>query len=671
MSFLRTLRDRFADAVAAVTDKSVDDPTVAQMASLVKPASASKGGPSFGDYQANMAMPLAKSLGRNPQVVAQQIIDAVDVDDLCEPPSIAGPGFINLVLKDELLARRAASLLDESSQDPSTLGIEPTRHPRTIIVDFSSPNVAKPMHVGHLRSTVIGDALQRLLRRLGHNVTSDNHIGDWGTQFGMILWGYKHLLDDNAYRSQPVVELARLYRTVNDLIAYQTAVANLPALEAAIEPARDAVDKLKAEAEPADKKLAKAHRKAVARAEAEAKAAAGRAADANSMVVNLPSELKAIADAHPDIATAARQETARLHRGDEENLRLWNEFLPYCLQALDTMYHRLGVSFDQTKGESYYQPRLPQTVQRLLDEGLAEESNGAVVVFPKDAGPDDAPLIVRKTDGAYTYGTTDLATIEHRVDDEHADQILYVVDARQSEHFDRVFETAARMGERYADVAYHHVSFGTVMGDDRRPFKTRSGTNIGLDSLIDEAIEKARAVVDANEDAKPDGVDRLSDLQRQQVAELVGVGAVKYADLKHNRESDYVFDWDKMLATNGDTATYMQYAYARTRSILRKSGETISSGPIDLGEPAERALALKLLQYPDAVEAVGQELRPHLLTAYLFELAGLFSTFFDQCPVLKADDAATRTSRLRLVDLTGRVIKDGLALLGIETAEQM
>ena len=666
MSVLRSLRERFAAAVAAVTSQPVEAPETQRLAEMVKPASGGKAA-AFGDYQANMAMPLGKSLGQPPRDVAEQLIAAVDVADLCEPPSVAGPGFINLTLKSDMLAERVAAL-----QSDDRLGVAMAAEPRTVIVDFSSPNVAKPMHVGHLRSTVIGDALQRVLRRLGHHVTSDNHIGDWGTQFGMILWGYKHLLDEAAYKSQPVEELARLYRTVTQLSAYQKAVADRSKLAAAIDAAREQHAALAAQNIPEDKKLAKTHRKSLSKAEAAVKSAEAALAAANATIAGLPDDLKAVADQHADIATAARLETAKLHAGDDENRRLWNEFLPYCLQALETVYERLGVAFDVTKGESHFQPRLAGTVAKLKAAGLADESDGAVVVFPESG--QGAPLIVQKTDGAFTYGTTDLATIEERIEDDGADQILYVVDARQGEHFDRVFETARRLGDAYAAADYRHVSFGTVLGEDGRPFKTRSGDTVGLESLLDEAVVQARGIIDENEAGKPDDVPKLSDADREAIATLVGLGGIKYADLKHNRESDYKFDWSKMLAKNGDTATYMQYAYARTRSILRKAaaaGSELTHGPIALASDAERALALKLLQYPEAVEAVGQELRPHLLTTYLFELAGAFSTFFEQCPVLQADDDATRASRLRLVDLTGRVVRDGLALLGIETTEQM
>ena len=672
MSLLSTLRDRFAAAVAAVTNLDPDDPqTAPQLAALVemvKPSGVGRDGKKLADYQANMAMPLGKQLGRNPQLVAQQLIDALDVADLCERPEIAGPGFINLTLKPSVVAERAAAMLGDD-----TLGVRPTDAPQTVIIDFSSPNVAKPMHVGHLRSTVIGDALQRTLRRLGHRVISDNHVGDWGTQFGMILFGYKHLLDEAAYASDPVGELARLYRAVNAMIAYQAAKRDEPSLKDAIQTAEEERSRAHALPEPEGKKEKKAHKKVVARADAAANAAVAKHAAAVNAIATLPEDLKAVAESHDDIATAARRETAKLHAGDEENTRLWNAFLPQCLAALQSVYDRLGVRFDQTKGESHYNPRLPGTVQTLRDRGLATDSDGAVVVFSPTAGDGAAPLIVQKSDGAFTYGTTDLATIQERIEEDRADAILYVVDSRQAEHFDRVFEIARLLGDDYAAASYVHVSFGSVLDETGKPMKTRAGDNVGLESLLDEAVAQARAVVDENEAAKPDDA-QLDEEHRQRVAALVGLGGIKYADLKHNRESDYKFEWSKMLAKNGDTATYMQYAYARTRSILRRAeaaGAHVTSGPIAVDEPAEAALATKLAQYPEALEAVAQDYRPNMLTAYLFELAGAFSTFFEQCPVLKADDEATRSSRLRLVDLTGRVIKDGLGLLGIETAEQM
>ena len=687
MSLLTTLRVRFAQAVADLTTLDLNAPETAALALMVRPSAEQKkggkpggkgGAVALGDYQANMAMPLGKQLGRQPQLVAQQLIDRVEVADVCEPPTIAGPGFINLAVRDAVIAEQAAALLGDDS-----LGITPTEQPRTIVVDFSSPNVAKPMHVGHLRSTVIGDALQRVLRRLGHRVISDNHIGDWGTQFGMILWGYKHLLDEAAYASTPVEELARLYRTVVQLQSYQRARNELPTLEDAVAPMQAAAQRARDEPEPtADdpkeaKKLAKQHKKAVARAEANAAAAVSAVESAKATIAALPDELKPLAEQHDDIATAARLETAKLHAGDAENRRLWEEFLPHCLASLQQVYDRLGIHFDQAKGESHFQPRLAGTVEKLQAAGLASESDGAVVVFPRDVDPaaddDAAPLIVRKSDGAFTYATTDLATIEERLEDERADAMLYVVDARQAEHFQRVFQTAAKLFASDPPPEFRHVAFGTVLGEDGRPFKTRAGDTVGLESLLDEAVSQARRIVEENEAAKPDD-ERLADDQRDRIAELVGLGGVKYADLKHNRESDYAFSWEKMLSKTGDTATYLQYAYARTRGILRKAaaaGTEVVEGPIDVSSPAERALALKLLRYPEAVEAVAAELRPHLLTTYLFELAGAFSTFFEQCPVLRADDEASRASRVRLVELTGRVLRDGLSLLGIAVSERM
>jgi arginyl-tRNA synthetase len=667
MNPLSLLRERFAAALAGFTS----DPL--PYAEMVKPAQDAR----FGDFQANCAMPLAKQVGAKPRDLALQIVSRLEVADLCEPPDVAGPGFINLRLRDDWLAARVSALASDER-----LGVAPAEQPRTIVVDFSAPNVAKPMHVGHLRSTVIGAALVRILRELGHTVVGDNHIGDWGTQFGMIIYGYKHFRDDAAYQQNPVQELARLYRLVNQLCDYHESIVELPRQREALA-RREAeakalsagggdkgtggpADKAKKEFEKSLKKLRREvdeQREAVASLEKKAAAVEGDAA------------LGPLAAAHADIVRLTRQETARLHAGDPENRRLWNEFLPHCLAALQRIYDRLEIRFDITLGESFYDPLLAGVVADLEAKGLATESNGAKCVFLEG---NDAPFIIQKGDGAYTYATTDLATIRYRVSELHADEILYVVDHRQSEHFKLLFETARRWG--YADVGLRHVVFGTVMGPDGRPYKTRSGDTVGLESLLDEAVAKARQIVAANDDARRDDQDRpapeLSEAQRDAIAEVVGLGGIKYADLKHGRDSDYVFDYDKMLAMTGDTATYMQYAYARLCGIFRKGAvarETLRNGPqaVVLGPPAERALALELCRFEEALLAVAVDARPNQLTQYLFELAGKLTAFYEHCPVLKAEDEATRQSRLRLVDLTGRVIERGLGLLGIGVCEQM
>jgi arginyl-tRNA synthetase len=362
-------------------------------------------------------------------------------------------------------------------------------------------------------------------------------------------------------------------------------------------------------------------------------------------------------------------ETAALHAGDKTNRGLWERFLPACLEANDRIYRRLHVTFDHTLGESFYEDRLADVVADLTKRGLVKESDGAKCVFIDGI---DAPFIVQKKDGAFLYATTDLATIQYRVETWSPDAILYVVDHRQSLHFEQLFATARKWG--FDKIELTHISFGTVLGEDGKPYKTRSGTAVGLDGLLDEAVERALAIVSANDDAREKPL--LSDSERKQVAERVGIGAIKYADLSHNRTSDYVFSYDKMLAMQGNTAAYMQYSYARVSSIFAKGGVDVTelrrrSDALKFVQPAERTLALSLLQFSEALERVAGDYRPNHLTAYLFDLASKYSSFFENCPVLKADTDKTRTSRLLLCDLTARTIAHGLRLLGIEVVERM
>jgi arginyl-tRNA synthetase len=603
MKILDLIQHQFRDALAGLT------PDVEKYVAMVKPTA----NPQHGDYQANCAMSLAKELGKKPRDVAVQIAERLPLGEMLERPEVAGPGFINLRLqRDWLAARLRAMARDER------LGVQPTAAPHTVVIDYSSPNVAKPLHVGHLRSTIIGDALARLLRFLGHKVITDNHLGDWGLQFGMLLYGYKQYRDEAALKADPVAEMVRLYVLVRN----------------EIDPAEKVEEDLKNIARFSPAYLAQS--------------------------------VRALA--------ACREETSKLHAGDAENLALWRQFMPWCMGEIEPIYQRLDVQIDHTHGESFYNPMLPKVVEELLDAKVAEVSEGAVVVFLEEGKP---PALIRKRDRAFTYTTSDLATIEYRVKEWNPDEILYVVDFRQGLHFQNLFAIARRWG--YDRVRLEHVSFGSVLGEDRKPLKTREGGVIELKTLLDEAVDRAGQVYEqsrAERRERGEEVPELTPEERRQVEEAVGIGAVKYADLSQNRTSDYVFSWDKMLAMNGNTATYMQYAYARTRSIFRKGGVDVDAFRRDpplpaLDQPEERALGLKLLQMEDALAAAVAELQPHLITSYLWELAKSFSGFFQQCPVLKAETPELRRSRLLLCDLTGRVIQLCLSLLGIRTVERM
>jgi arginyl-tRNA synthetase len=653
MNVLSELQNRFRAALAGL----VDDP--AEYLAMVRPSQDER----FGEYQANFAMSLGKRLGRPPRDVAAEVASRLDVSDICEPPAVAGPGFINLRIKSDWLSGVLASAVRDER-----LAIEPVANPRTYVIDYSSPNVAKPMHVGHIRSTVIGDALKRTLRFLGHQVIADNHIGDWGTQFGMILYGYKHFVDQARYKTHLVEELSRLYRLVSQLVTYYELKAARPALDDKIARQNYEVERLRAETKPTDKSAAKNLRRAeAALSELCAKRIAEDAAIAR---VQSDPELAALAHAHPDIGRAVLAETAKLHEGDPENLSLWREFLPACLADIEGIYRRLDVTFDVVLGESFYQDRLAEVVDKLLALGIARVSDGAVCIFTPGQ---EAPLVIRKQDGAFLYGTTDLATIQYRVETWQPDAILYVVDHRQSLHFEQLFAAARLWG--YNDLELEHISFGTVLGEDGRPFKTRSGDTVGLGGLLDEAISKALEVLNRPGDPRSASPD-VPPERRQQIAEVVGIGALKYADLSQNRTSDYTFSYEKMLAMNGNTATYMQYAYARVLSIFAKGQVNVaalraSGGSIDLEHPYERALAVAIVRFSEALEQTVEEYRPSFLTSYLFELANRYSSFFEECPVLKAPSDASRTSRLLLCDLTARTLRQGLELLGIQVVEQM
>ncbi len=658
MSLLSHLQSCFRPVLAALTDPP--EPWL----EMIRRAQDAR----FGDYQANFAMALGKQLNKKPQELAAEIAARVDVADFCEPPQVAGPGFINLRLKDEWLIRQLTAAID----DPR-LGVAPVARPRTYVIDFSSPNIAKPLHVGHIRSTVIGDTLCRTLRFLGHSVISDNHLGDWGAQFGMIIFGYKHFLDADAYRNRPVQELARLYRLVRQLVDYFAAKESLPELLRRLSEKEHALATQRAAAVPApgqkaDKKL----REAVQKLEKSVQESAEEVQSAEMKIAAVDGDpmLSQLAAMHPDIGRRTQAETAKLHANDAESLALWREFMPYCLEDINRIYRRLGVQFDHTLGESFYHAMLSGVVEDLRRRGIAEESQGAICVFIEGQ---PAPMIVQKQDGAYLYATTDLATIRYRMEQWRPDAILYVVDFRQGTHFQQLFGAVRLLG--YEGLELQHISFGTVLGKDGRPFKTRAGDTVGLESLLDEAVFRAARIVAENDDTKPDGPE-LSPEQRACVAETVGIGALKYADLSHNRTSDYEFDYDKMLAMNGDTATYAQYAYARVHGIYAKGNVDIqqlrsSGAAITLGSPEERALALELLRFGDALSIAMTDYRPNQLTAYLFDLANCFSTFFEKCHVLRAETPELRNSRLLLCDLTARTIQKGLELLGIGVEEKM
>jgi arginyl-tRNA synthetase len=585
MSVLDELQGRLRQALGGL----VADP--GPYVTLLKPAQ----DPRFGDYQANCAMPLSKALARPSREVAAEIVKRLPLDDVLEPPEVAGPGFINLRLKTAWLSRQVQAMARDER-----LGVARAEPPRTIVVDYSSPNVAKPMHVGHLRSTIIGDSLARLLRFLGHRVITDNHLGDWGTQFGILLYGYKNFRDEEALKQDPVRELVRLYVHVRGLIG---------------------------EEDPSD-----------------------------------------------PVYAACLQETARLHAGDPENVRLWQMFMPWSLEEIEHVYQRLDVHFDHMHGESFYQPMLAGIVRDLEAKGIAQQSQGALVVFVREGEP---PAIVRKSDGAFTYTTSDLATIRYRAEHWHPDVVLYVVGAPQALHFRNLFEAARRWGHDKAELV--HVPFGSVLGKNGKILKTREGGVPDLEGLLDQAVAAAARVYEENARQRQERGEEVPDLereQRRQVHEVVGIGAVKYADLLQNRTSDYIFDVDKMTATDGNTATYMQYAYVRNRGIFRK-GEVDpaairAEAPLpSLAAPDERAMALQLVRFPDVLQSAAQEYKPNLITAYLWDLSKAYSGFFQNCRVLQAETPGLRRERLLLCDVTARVIRRGLDLLGIQTLERM
>jgi len=678
---LHTLKDRFEAALAPYVEAG--NLTADQVPELLEMVRQS-GDARHGDYQANIAMPLGKRLGKSPRDIAAEIIEQLDVADLCDPPEIAGPGFINLRVRDDWIVERLTGAVGDER-----VGVPKIDKPRTYILDYSAPNVAKPMHVGHIRSTVIGDALYRILDFLGHKVISDNHIGDWGTQFGMIMYGYRNFLNQEAYDADPVGELSRLYRLVRQIVDYHAAVAKLPEFEEKLGMLQKIVA-AEEETLASLEKPTKKDRKPLnqARKTLDQLMEDFDATQSKVKKVDGDAELKSLADAHKDVGRIVLEETAKLHAGDEANIALWKEIVPACEEDIEAIYNRLGVTFDHTLGESYYQPRLGPLVDRLIEEGVARETDGAIGVFIEGY---DFPMLIRKQGGGFLYATTDLATLEYRMETFKPDAILYVVDHRQSIHFEMLFKAATNVG--CEGVELQHIKFGTVMQETEvpdpkkpgktkkklTPFKTREGDTVGLMGLLNRAVDGALEIVIENEEKKPDA-EKLSETERKEIAERIGIAAIKYADLCQNRESDYLFSYEKMLATQGNTAAYMQYAYARVRSIFRKGDidtdallaeAAAGNATIALDHPAERALALGVLRLGEAIEATQVDYRPNQLTSYLYDLAGNYSTFFENCPVLKAETEASKKSRLLLCDLTAAALKCGLNLLGIETVKRM
>ncbi len=590
MNLRRQLEARLSQALAAASGSAAP--------AMVVPS----GRPAFGDYQANGVMPAAKALKTNPRKLAERVLAAADLSDLAQSAEVAGPGFINLRLRDDWIAARLAALADDQR-----LGAEPPQPARTVVIDYSHPNLAKEMHVGHLRSTIIGDALARVLEFLGHRVVRQNHVGDWGTQFGMLL---SNMLRHERLASHELMELGAIAATE------QVKSTELPDLEHHYQQA------------------------------------------------------KRLFDTDPAFANESREYVVGLQLGEPAIRDVWARYRRISLQHCERVYKRLRVLLtpEDVRGESAYNEDLPNVLAELDKKGLLTESHGAKCVFMDEfTGKDGKPLpvIVQKSDGGYLYATTDLAAVRYRVNELGADRILYVVDARQSLHLRQVFAVARKAGFAPPGVSLEHVAFGMMLGPDGRPFKTREGGTVKLMDLLDEAESRARAVVlEKNPDLDEDRV--------KNIARIVGTGAVKYADLAQNRASDYVFSFEKMLSLEGNTAPYLQYAYARIASIFRKSVEGDARPPaaISLTEPAERALGLKLIQFPETVQVVADECLPNLLCGYLYDLAAAFTGFYESCPVLQSPPPL-RASRLALCGLTARTLRQGLGLLGIETVEQM
>lgn len=544
--------------------------------------------PQFGDYQANGIMAAAKKLGLNPREFAQKVLEHADLSDVAEKTEIAGPGFINIFLNPTWLANNVSAALKDQN-----LGVS-ANEKQTIVIDYSSPNVAKEMHVGHLRSTIIGDAVVRTLEFLGHNVIRANHVGDWGTQFGMLI-AYLEKMENEHASEMELQDLEAFYR-----------------------------------------------------------------------------EAKKHYDEDEAFAEKARNYVVKLQGGDEYCRTMWKKLVDITMQQNQRNYDRLNVTLTEkdVMGESLYNPMLPAIVEDLKKQGLAVEDEGALVVYLdefKNKEGEPMGVIVQKKDGGFLYTTTDIAAAKYRYETLKADRALVFSDTRQSQHMQQAWLITRKAGYVPDSFSLEHKNFGMMLGKDGKPFKTRTGGTVKLADLLDEAIERATVLINEKN-------TNLSNEEKTAVIEAVGVGSVKYADLSKNRTTDYVFDWDNMLSFEGNTAPYMQYAYTRIRSIFNKADvnpTALAEAKIQLSDEKERALAIKLLQFEEAVQTVGKEGTPHVLCAYLYELAGVFSSFYEHCPILNAEDENVKLSRLKLASLTEKTLKQGLELLGIKTIEKM
>ena len=534
--------------------------------------------PRHGHFQTHLPMVAAKQVGENPRDIASRLAKECTPPPNWQTPEVAGSGFVNYRVQPAAVAQAVESL----RKDPS-LGVSTTTKPETIVIDFSSPNIAKAMHVGHIRSTLLGDTLSRLLTRCGHKVIRINHLGDWGTQFGKLLLAYRNAGRPPLDPSRSIEQLEEFYKKGHE----------------------------EAEADPAKMEL-------------------------------------------------ARAELAALQSGEPERTQDWKHFCQRSSEHFQEIYRRLGVTFDLEKGESSYQSQLSKVVDELLKDGIAEQSQGAIVV--KNPKISEEPFLIRKSDGAFLYGTTDLAALQSRILELHADRIIYVTDGRQQLHFQWLFDTAIRWGKT---IPLEHVWFGSILGPDRKPLKSRDGSPIKLIDLLNEAKERAKKIL---LEKRPD----LDEKSLETKSELLGIASLKYADQMPGRNLDYVFTWEKLLAFDGNTAPYIVNAYVRSRSILRKAGvNTPPSYKIHIEEPAEEELSRHLLRFSDVIELAASDRKPHHLCGYLFETAGLFHRFFENCPVLQAKTQSLQESRLTITGLTGDVLRDGLNLLGISTLEEM